>query len=128
MGVEHSYQPAMFSGTFNCNGELGIEDIHFDENALQDVTLSPWVIVENGKLRKFTFSGVLTGTPDVDVGIYKNAVLQTTINLLTADLQSVHAVDIEVAEGDEVYLIATRNSAEGDDFIDSLMTLYTRNG
>lgn len=117
-------------GTFNHNNDPGVTPkiFRFDDNTMGDCIDHPWVIPHPTVIDKVCFNASgFSGTPDFDLNIYKNTVLQTTINLTSADISSVHDVSIAVDIDDEISLDMVNNATPTtDEFEDMLVWLFSR--
>lgn len=121
----HYIRP-MHRATLNANGTLtGTTDLMVDDSTIAISSTLAWVSPRALTFDKctVTFGNVVNGSPDYDLNIYKNAVLADTINLLTADRQSSHDVNITLAAADKISMDIVQNSAAGNDFEDLVVEL-----
>jgi len=123
--ITQEYAPPAIRCTFNVNSIMTpSSNPRVDDNLMQTSATQPWVCPYEVTFRVLTFSGgTIVGTPTYDLNIFKNAVLQFTIALTAADIQSDFDIELKCVPTDELSSTIVQTSAVGSTIEDCVIEL-----
>ena len=125
--ITQDYVSPSIRVTFNVNSIMTpSSNLRVDDNLMMASSGQPWVCPYSVTFRVLTFSGgTIVGTPTYDLNIFKNAVLEFTIAITAADIQSDWDIDLKCDPTDEISGTVVQTSAVGSTIEDCVVELVS---